>query len=128
MRYVNLLAAAKKLLSRRYSDGECDGYTLSEFADAVEAAEKNEEEGKEDGADILLTQMGHELGFHDSEEYLDGTDRVVKELEELRKLPALLDEWLNTPFFEDKDAWQKWVEDFRPRVQDAIIRARNARG
>ena len=34
----------------------------------------------------------------------------------------LLIEWLDTPFFETKDEWQKWVDDYKPRVEIAIAK------
>ena len=33
---------------------------------------------------------------------------------------ALLNEWLDTPFFETKEEWREWVEDYRPRVEQAL--------
>ena len=33
---------------------------------------------------------------------------------------ALLNEWLDTPFFESKEEWREWVEDYRPRVEQAL--------
>jgi hypothetical protein len=32
----------------------------------------------------------------------------------------LLKEWLGTPFFEDREAYDRWVRDFRPRVERAL--------
>ena len=29
---------------------------------------------------------------------------------------ALLNEWLDTPFFETKEEWQEWVDEYKPRV------------
>ena len=39
------------------------------------------------------------------------------------ELYDLLNEWLDTPFFETKDEWQKWVDDYKPRVLQAIAKA-----
>ena len=43
---------------------------------------------------------------------------------ELRKerdeLAALLAEWMGTPFFPELGDWVQWVEQFRPRVEEAI--------
>lgn len=39
------------------------------------------------------------------------------------KMYDLLNEWLDTPFFETKEEWQKWVDDYRPRVEQAIAKA-----
>lgn len=35
-------------------------------------------------------------------------------------LEDLLREWLNTPFFETREAWQIWVSEYRPRVIQAL--------
>ena len=32
----------------------------------------------------------------------------------------LLQEWLNTPFFETKEEWQEWANEFRPKVEAVI--------
>ena len=37
-----------------------------------------------------------------------------------RRLRELLQEWLYTPFFETKEAWQEWVNEYRPRVEQAL--------
>ena len=39
------------------------------------------------------------------------------------ELYDLLNEWLDTPFFETKEEWQKWVDDYKPRVLQAVIKA-----
>lgn len=49
-------------------------------------------------------------------------DRLEAECARLR---ALLREWRTTPFFDKPSQWQKWVEDFGPRV-DAALRGEEA--
>ena len=39
---------------------------------------------------------------------------------------ALLNEWLDTPFFETKEEWREWVEDYRPRVEQALAQEGDA--
>jgi hypothetical protein len=39
------------------------------------------------------------------------------------RLGFLLQEWLDTPFFEKREAWEEWVRDFRPRVYRALQRS-----
>ena len=43
------------------------------------------------------------------------------------ELYDLLNEWLDTPFFETKEDWQKWVDDYKPRVETTMkeIEGRN---
>lgn len=36
------------------------------------------------------------------------------------RLTDLLKEWLDTPFFERREDWQRWADDFRPRVAEAV--------
>lgn len=38
-----------------------------------------------------------------------------------QQLLKILKEWLNTPFFETKEEWQEWVNDYRPRVIQVIV-------
>ena len=39
---------------------------------------------------------------------------------EIEKLRCLLIEWTKTPFFDDEDDWQRWVDEFGARVREAI--------
>jgi hypothetical protein len=34
---------------------------------------------------------------------------------------SLLYEWLSVPYFKEREDWQRWVSDFRPRVQAALV-------
>ena len=43
------------------------------------------------------------------------------------KLQKLLAEWTETTFFETKGEWQVWVDEFGPRVEDAIYAFDEAR-
>ena len=55
--------------------------------------------------------------------YGDGNDgdAEIGDLEDdNRRLQELLQEWLYTPFFETKEAWQEWVNEYRPRVESAL--------
>jgi hypothetical protein len=36
------------------------------------------------------------------------------------ELRSLLTEWLAVPFFERREDWEKWVAEFRPRVESAV--------
>ena len=40
----------------------------------------------------------------------------------VRELGELLDEWTNTPFFENQDEWLEWVNEYGPRVESALNR------
>jgi hypothetical protein len=45
---------------------------------------------------------------------------IVPKLENAQRVALafqLLEEWLNTPFFETREQWEKWVAEFRPKVE-----------
>ena len=60
---------------------------------------------------------------------ITGWGRVTQSAANARLIAAapelydLLNEWLDTPFFETKEEWQKWVDDYKPRVLQAVIKA-----
>jgi hypothetical protein len=43
--------------------------------------------------------------------------RLEQQVAGLRELHK---EWLNTPFFETQEDWLEWVEEYRPRVEQAL--------
>ena len=50
---------------------------------------------------------------------LDAADERDALRAEVAALRGLLGEWLETPFFESRAEWEKWVSEFRPRVAAA---------
>ena len=51
------------------------------------------------------------------EKMCDEIERLNAAIARLRELHS---EWLNTPFFETQEGWQKWVNEYRPRVIAAL--------
>ena len=43
-----------------------------------------------------------------------------KQKQRVAELEKLLDEWTNTPFFENQDEWLEWVNEYGPRVEAAL--------
>ena len=39
-------------------------------------------------------------------------------------LLELLKEWLKTPYFETFEEWENWVGDYGPRVEQALVQAK----
>lgn len=50
----------------------------------------------------------------------DELSRDIAVRKRLWELLDLLKEWHNTPFFEDRSDWERWVSEFEPRVRKAI--------
>ena len=40
------------------------------------------------------------------------------------ELEELLDEWTNTPFFENQDEWLEWVNEYGPRVEATLNKSK----
>ena len=54
-----------------------------------------------------------EAGARVREERLAAAKRVVEAF-------RLLREWLDVPLFATKEEWEKWVAEFRPRVEAVV--------
>lgn len=50
---------------------------------------------------------------------MNGSDKKLL-MASVTGLMACLQEWLNTPFFDSKEKWERWVDGFRGKVQTTI--------
>lgn len=60
-------------------------------------------------------------------EIADGLEAAEREAERATSrefmMGLLLREWLETPFFETKEEWERWVAGFRPQVEEQLASA-----
>jgi hypothetical protein len=57
---------------------------------------------------------------------IDERARADRILAVLREVSSLLEESLNTPFFEKREEWETWCRIFRARVEGTVFAARKA--
>ena len=65
-----------------------------------------------------FTDIADTVGLTHEEEDMANARLIVAAPE----MYDLLNEWLDTPFFETKEEWQRWVDDYKPRVEEVIAR------
>jgi len=66
----------------------------------------------------------------DAIDFIDAFGREWTQTSRYRKLRAandtlraLLREWLRTPFFESREGWEAWLDNYKPRVIAALEEA-----